>query len=56
MNLVVGATGPVGLGFEICRRLRQAGQPVRAIARPTANPERVAELRRLGVELLPGDL
>ena len=56
MILVVGATGPVGLGFEICRRLRQAGRPVRAIARPNADQGKVAELWRLGVELAPGDL
>ena len=56
MILVVGATGPVGLGFEICRRLRLAGRPVRAIARPSADQGRVAELQRLGVELAPGDL
>ena len=56
MDLVVGATGPVGLGGEICRQLRAAGQPVRALARPTANADRVADLTRIGVELVYGDL
>jgi NADH dehydrogenase len=56
MNLVVGATGPVGLGGEICRQLRVAGKPVRALVRPTADPARVADLERLGVEFVEGDL
>jgi NADH dehydrogenase len=56
MNLVVGATGPVGLGGEICRQLRSAGQPVRALVRPTANADRLANLARIGVELVNGDL
>src|SRR5262245_25052600 len=56
MHLVVGATGPVGLGGEICRQLRSRGQRVRALVRPTANQDRLANLARIGVELLPGDL
>ena len=56
MNLVVGATGPVGLGGEICRQLRSVGQPVRALVRPTANADRLANLARIGVELVHGDL
>jgi uncharacterized protein YbjT (DUF2867 family) len=56
MYLVVGATGPVGLGGEICRQLRAAGRPVRALVRPTAHADRVANLARAGVELLQGDL
>ena len=56
MYLVVGATGPVGLGGEICRQLRAAGKSVRALARPTANSERVAGLRSIGVEFVEGDL
>jgi len=56
MYLVVGATGPVGLGGEICRQLRAAGQPVRALVRPTANADRLANLGRIGVELIDGDL
>jgi len=54
--LVVGATGQIGLGGEICRQLRAAGQPVRAIVRPTANADRLANLVRIGVELIDGDL
>ena len=56
MDLVVGATGPVGLGGEICRQLRAAGQPVRAIVRPTANADRIANLARMGIDLIDGDL
>jgi len=56
MNLVVGATGPIGLGGEICRQLRAAGEPVRALVRPTADQERVANLTRLGVAFVEGDL
>jgi uncharacterized protein YbjT (DUF2867 family) len=56
MYLVVGATGPVGLGGEICRQLRVADNPVRALVRSTANPNRVANLARIGVELIAGDL
>jgi uncharacterized protein YbjT (DUF2867 family) len=56
MYLVVGATGPVGLGGEICRLLRAEGKPVRALGRPTADPTRVAQLRNIGVEFVEGDL
>src|SRR5215813_12954993 len=56
MYLVVGATGSVGLGSEICRRLRAAGKPTRALVRPTANSDRVARLRNIGVEFVEGDL
>jgi NADH dehydrogenase len=54
MVLIVGATGM--LGSEICRRLAARGDPVRALVRRTSNPERVALLTRLGVELVHGDL
>jgi uncharacterized protein YbjT (DUF2867 family) len=54
MNLVVGATG--FLGGEICRRLRNQDQPVRALVRHTADPARVTVLKALGVELVTGDL
>ena len=54
MNLVVGATGLTGI--DICRRLIAAGRPVRALYRPTSNPERIAELERLGAEMVRGDL
>jgi NADH dehydrogenase len=53
MILVVGATGL--LGFEICRRLREAGEEVRALVR-TPSGGRVAELAALGAHLVKGDL
>ena len=53
-TLVVGATGLVGQ--DICRRLIEAGRPVRALVRPTADPGKRAELERLGVEIVEGDL
>jgi NADH dehydrogenase len=56
MILVVGATGPSKLGGEICRQLRAAGKPVRALVRPTSNPDRVAELKSIGCETVIGDL
>src|SRR5262245_47707537 len=56
MNPVVGATGPVGLGGEICRQLRGVGQPVRALVRPTSNADRLAHLAHIGVEFVHGDL
>ena len=52
----VGATGPVGLGGEICRLLRSAGKPTRVFVRATSDAGRVDTLRRLGVELTEGDL
>ena len=54
MNLVVGSTGI--LGSEICRRLAAAGQPVRGLVRPTSSPEKVAQLKALGVQIVLGDL
>lgn len=54
MLLVIGATGL--LGGEICRRLVAAGKPVRALTRPTSDPQRVAALRSLGVNIVHGDL
>src|SRR5689334_6072457 len=54
MILVVGATGL--LGGEICQQLAAAGHSVRALVRPTANESRVENLRRLGAELVTGDL
>lgn len=56
MILVVGATGPSNLGGEICRQLRAEGKPVRALVRPTSNPDRVAELKGIGCETVLGDL
>ncbi len=54
MILVVGATGL--LGSEICRRLTQRGNPVRALVRTTSNHDRVARLEGLGAELVRADL
>jgi uncharacterized protein YbjT (DUF2867 family) len=54
MKLIVGATGM--LGGEICRRLRAAGVPVRALVRRTSDPDRIAALNAMGVELVRGDL
>ena len=54
MNLVIGATGV--LGGEICRQLRQAGKPVRALTRATADPLKVEQLKRSGATLVQGDL
>jgi uncharacterized protein YbjT (DUF2867 family) len=52
--LVIGATGL--LGSEVVRRLRLAGQVVRALARPTSNPQRLEALRQSGAEIAYGDL
>lgn len=54
MNLVVGATGLLGL--EICRQLAAKGKPVKALVRPTTDPAKLEELRRLGAALVEGDL
>ena len=53
MILVVGATGL--LGEQICRRLRAAGHPVRALVRPVSE-SKAASLRDLGVEVCIGDI
>jgi uncharacterized protein YbjT (DUF2867 family) len=54
MILVAGATG--ALGGLICQRLRDRGESVRALARPTSSAERVEWLRGLGVEICQGNL
>lgn len=54
MHLVIGATGLVG--GEICRLLAAAGKPVRALVRATSAPDKVDALRRLGAEVVQGDL
>lgn len=54
MILVSGATGM--LGSEICRLLADRGRPVRGLVRATSNPEQVARLKGMGVELVLGDL
>ena len=53
-TLVVGATGLVG--FEICRQLTDAGIRVRGLVRQTSDSNKRAELERLGVQLVDGDL
>jgi len=54
MVVVAGSTGV--LGFEICRRLRDRGQSVRALVRTSSNAERVSALRELGCDVVTGDL
>ena len=54
MNLIVGGTGL--LGDEICRRLRAANKPVRALVRSTADKTKVETLRSVGVDTVSGDL
>ena len=54
MDLVVGATGM--LGREVCHLLRQRGRSVRALARESSDPAAVDRLRRLGAEIVLGDL
>jgi uncharacterized protein YbjT (DUF2867 family) len=52
--LVVGSTGMVG--GEVCRQLGEAGERVRALARSTSAPDRVAALSAGGAEIVIGDL
>jgi uncharacterized protein YbjT (DUF2867 family) len=54
MILVAGATGLVG--GDICRRLLERGEAVRALVRGTSDPARVAALREGGAETALGDL
>lgn len=54
MNLVVGATGLVGM--EVCRLLREAGKPVRALVRLTSDTAKIEKLTRWNVERVVGDL
>jgi NADH dehydrogenase len=54
MVVVAGSTGV--LGSEICRRLRERGQSVRALVRVSSAPERVSALRALGCEIVTCDL
>jgi uncharacterized protein YbjT (DUF2867 family) len=54
MILVAGATGM--LGSEICLKLAQRGESVRALVRATSSPDKVDLLRRSRVELFLGDL
>lgn len=54
MILVVGSTG--FLGMEICRRLREGGDAVRALVRTTSDPAAVDGLRAMGATIVHGDL
>ena len=54
MDLVVGATGL--LGTEICRRLRDGGEEVRALVRKTSEALKVERLKSFGCEIMTGDL
>ena len=54
MVVVAGSTGK--LGFEICRRLRERGQPVRALVRATSAAERVRALRAMECDIVTCDL
>ncbi len=56
MILVAGATGPLGLGREIARRLLDRGYDVRALVRPTSDPGAVNLLKEWGAETLEGDV
>lgn len=49
--LVTGATG--FLGVNLCQHLAQRGEAVRALAR---TPEKAADLRALGIEIVQGDV
>ena len=53
-TLIVGATG--FLGGELCRRLTNQGRYVRALVRPTADPAKLEQLKKLGCNLVYGDL
>lgn len=53
-TLVVSGTGL--LGFEVCRQLVEAGGHVRGMVRTTSDTNKRAELERIGVELVEGDL
>jgi NADH dehydrogenase len=54
MILVVGSTGMVG--SEICRLLAEQKQPFKALVRPTSDPAKVENLKKLGAEIAVGDL
>ena len=54
MILIFGATGM--LGFEICRLLTMDNKPIRAMVRKTADPTKITNLKKLGVEIIRGDL
>jgi NADH dehydrogenase len=53
-TLVIGSTGLLGL--EVCRRLAESGSEIRSLVRASSDRTKIAELERLGVELVEGDL
>ena len=54
MTLVIGATGI--LGSEICRLLTAEGKTVKAMVRETSDQSKVNNLKKLGVDIVYGDL
>lgn len=54
MVLVVGATGLVG--SDVCQKLAQRGEKVRALVRETSSKEKISALQSSGIELCVGDL
>lgn len=54
MILIAGATGT--LGSEICRLLAEKGKELRVLVRGTSDADKVAELEKLGAEVVRGDL
>lgn len=53
-TLVVGATG--FLGSAVCQRLAADGRSVRALVRPSSNPDKVNRLESMGAEIARGDV
>jgi NADH dehydrogenase len=53
-TLVIGATGL--LGSEVVRRLRAAGEPVRALVRRSSDAAKVRGLEQVGAETVEADL
>ncbi len=51
---ITGVTGFVGTA--LAKRLREAGFAVRGLARTTSDPDTIAWLERLGVEIVRGDV
>lgn len=54
MIFVAGSTG--NLGTEVVRLLRERGESVRGLVRPTSAPEKVEHLHDIGAETVKGDL
>jgi uncharacterized protein YbjT (DUF2867 family) len=54
MILVAGATGLVG--NEVCRKVAQRGEKLRALVRASSSRHKIEALQSAGVELFAGDL